>query len=118
MVKASGDPTIESRYFSNRMGLTDSIANTINKLGVKHILGEIVIDESNVDVANTSSTWMVEDMAWDYGTQLAAFNYKDNCIDVNILDADQNQLYDLTIDNQLSIGDTDSIVAKIKERLG
>ena len=111
VVKASGDPTIESRYFSNRMGLTDSIANTINKLGVKHILGEIVIDESNVDVANTSSTWMVEDIAWDYGTQLAAFNYKDNCIDVNILDADQNQLYDLTIDNQISIGDTDSIVA-------
>lgn len=74
-----GDATIESSHFPQNKGFCDSIVSKIKQLGIIKIEGKCRIKSKdfNKDCA-VNPNWELEDIAWDYGTGLHPFNYKDN----------------------------------------
>jgi len=78
VVKASGDPTIESSFLEGTRGFADSIAAAALRLGIREVKGTVVIDESAFPDATTPPGWMDEDLLWPYGTRLHGANYADN----------------------------------------
>lgn len=77
IVSSSADPTLESEHFPENKIFVDRIIESLQSIGIDSINGEIIIENINT-VDDYSSSWMVEDIAWDYGAGYRAFNYKDN----------------------------------------
>ncbi len=78
VVKASGDPTLESRHFPDNAGFVDSIAAFVKARGINEISGKIIVDYSVYDDGGVSQYWLLEDLPWDYGTGHFPLNYRDN----------------------------------------
>lgn len=78
VVLASGDPTIESQFFESTVGFADSICAAVMNLGIKRVVGDVVIDESHFPDATVPPGWMTEDLLWPYGTRLHGANFRDN----------------------------------------
>lgn len=78
VVKAVGDPTVESQYFDESQGFSDSIASSLLRLGVRRVTGDVIIDESGFADATTPQGWMAEDIPWYYGARLQGANFRDN----------------------------------------
>ena len=85
IVYGVGDPTIESSHFPKNKGFCDSIIAKIDQLGIKKIEGKCRVSSKdfNSDCA-VNPNWELEDIAWDYGTGLHAFNYKDNTFNLQV----------------------------------
>lgn len=81
VIKAVGDPTIESPDFKNQPKFTDPIISALKKMGISTITGTIVIEE-NMPGAGPIAQWEVEDIAWPYGAGIFGFNYAANCVRV------------------------------------
>lgn len=78
VIKASGDPTIESSHFSDREGFISSIVNAVKARGVTVIKGEIIVDEEMFSDTGQVPQWVIEDTGWDYGAGFYGFNYSNN----------------------------------------
>lgn len=78
VVHAIGDPTIESQYFEDNAGFTDSIVTALKRMGISRITGDVIIDESAFPDATTPPGWMAEDIPWYYGARLQGANIHDN----------------------------------------
>lgn len=78
LIKASGDPTIESARFEDRAGFDDSIVAALKSAGIRTITGEIIVDEEAFSDTGQCPQWVVEDVGWDYGAGYYGFNYKNN----------------------------------------
>jgi len=78
IVHTVGDPTIESKYFPQTQGFADSIATRLSNIGIRHITGDVIIDESFFTDATTPPGWMDEDIPWYYGARLQGANFRDN----------------------------------------
>lgn len=83
IVKASGDPTINSRYFKENGGFCDSIVSAICSLGIREIKGYVIVDEGGFKDAGQNPQWTVGDVGWSYGAGYYAFNYCDNIFNLN-----------------------------------
>ena len=84
IIKASGDPTLESRHFEDYRGVTDSIANSIQHLGINAITGNIIIKHESWMEEPTPEGWMDSDLPWYYGAGFHALNFRDNCVIVTL----------------------------------
>ncbi len=78
VIKASGDPTIESEHFPEACHFADSIAAALRAAGITRIDGRVIVDESGFIHTGTPAGWMKEDLTWPYGTDLHGANYRDN----------------------------------------
>lgn len=78
VVHATGDPTIDSQFFSSTRGFADSIAAAASAAGITRLAGTVVIDESEFPDATTPPGWMAEDIPWPYGARLQGANFADN----------------------------------------
>lgn len=78
VVKASGDPTVESSHFTDREGFIASIVSGLKSKGVTTIKGEIIVDEEMFSDTGQVPQWVIEDTGWDYGAGLYGFNYNNN----------------------------------------
>lgn len=78
IIRAIGDPTIESRFLEGSQGFADSITASLNAMGIKKITGNVVIDESGFADATTPPGWVAEDIPWYYGARLQGANIFDN----------------------------------------
>ncbi len=76
IVKASGDPTLDSRYFPSGPGLND-IVDKIRQKGIKTIRGKIRMEGAEAGTAIPGS-WLWEDVSNYYAAQYLPFNYRDN----------------------------------------
>lgn len=107
IVYGVGDATIESSHFPENKGFCDSIISKIKQLGIKKIEGKCRIKSKdfNNDCA-VNPNWELEDIAWDYGTGLHAFNYKDNIFALTISNTIKTspKVNDLTITELPTIG--------------
>lgn len=122
VINACGDPTIESKHFATNKSFVSHIVNRLSSMNIREIKGKIRINSSKINFDNVTSTWMVEDLAWDYGTELKAFNYKDNRFDLCLPSSTSGILYpknipDLIIENQLLIG-SDNNISLYKSQTG
>lgn len=78
VVRASGDPTIESSHFSDRAGFDRMIIEELKSRNISTIKGEIIVDEDMFSDTGQCPQWVIEDTGWDYGAGLYGFNYKNN----------------------------------------
>lgn len=78
VIKASGDPTIESAFFADRNGFIDEIIKELGNKGITSISGEIIVDEEAFTDTGQIPQWVVEDTGWDYGAGFYGFNYNNN----------------------------------------
>ncbi|MCM1522041.1 MAG: D-alanyl-D-alanine carboxypeptidase/D-alanyl-D-alanine-endopeptidase [Muribaculaceae bacterium] len=78
VVRTMGDPTIESRFFTETRGFADSIVAGVSRLGIRAITGRVIIDESRFTDATTPRGVMAEDIIWPYGARLQGANFRDN----------------------------------------
>ncbi len=78
VIRASGDPTIESQFFPANLGFADSIVAGVRRLGIRAVSGSVIVDESDFPDATTPPGWMAEDIVWPYGARLHGANFRDN----------------------------------------
>lgn len=76
ILKASGDPTLDSRYFPNHSALK-VLADTIRKWGIHQIQGKIIVEDAK-DGIEIPGSWLWEDISNYYGAAYLPFNYRDN----------------------------------------
>lgn len=84
VIEASGDPAVDSRYFADRAGFTDSIVALLSRNGIRQLRGDIVVDQSRFSDVGPSSRWEIDDVAWDYGAPFYGFNFADNLVTLDL----------------------------------
>lgn len=78
VIRASGDPTIESSHFSDRAGFIDKIVTGLKAKNITSITGQIFVDEEIFSDTGQIPQWVIEDTGWDYGAGYYGFNYSNN----------------------------------------
>ncbi|MDE6652092.1 MAG: D-alanyl-D-alanine carboxypeptidase/D-alanyl-D-alanine-endopeptidase [Paramuribaculum sp.] len=78
VIKVCGDPTLESSYFPDNTGFTDSIVSILTNMGISEIKGDIIINKKGFIDQSVPLGWVEEDLAHPYGAGHYATNYKDN----------------------------------------
>lgn len=78
LIKASGDPTIESSHFRDNPGFIDMIIGKLKEKNITAIKGQIIVDESAFVDTGQIPQWVIEDTGWDYGAGFYGFNYSNN----------------------------------------
>lgn len=113
VVKGDGDPTLESRHFARHLGFVDSIAVKMYSLGVDSIAGRIVVDDSRYGPSEVVPYWLLEDLAWEYGAELSAVNYKDNSFFMTLPDVETVPaiIPGLQVENNLHHGTETDVLA-------
>lgn len=106
VIKASGDPTIESPRFSNLPGLINSTADCIRRLGIRGIRGSLEIDSAGFVQQGPVDRWEFDDLKYAYGAGLHPVNYHDNTINGDRALADPAEELLITLEERL---DADSI---------
>jgi len=77
VIESCGDPTIDSKQFSDQPALWCEISYGLDNLGIRRITGKVIIQQTLID-AGCLPTWEIEDVPWAYGAGLYGFNFHDN----------------------------------------
>jgi len=80
VIKACGDPTIESRHFPSNKGFADKVAAAVKSMGINKVTGTVVAKYRSEYEQPAPAGWMDEDLIYPYGTEFHAVNYMDNVI--------------------------------------
>lgn len=84
-LRGMGDPSLGSpRFPSKRNDLQEGIRVGMRKIGIKHIQGDIFIDESFFNGNAIADTWLYEDLAQGYGTGVHALNFNENQVRIKL----------------------------------
>lgn len=81
IVKASGDPTLESEYFKSTSGFLKEILNALTAKGINRLNGDILlerVDPTHQYQEGPVDTWNINDVGWAYGCGVFDFNWCDN----------------------------------------
>lgn len=78
IVSASGDPSINTSNAPHTRDFVAEIVDALNKLQVKRIDGEIIVDEEEWPGPAVNPTWATGDLPHAYGTGTHGFNFEDN----------------------------------------
>nr|MDE7412070.1 D-alanyl-D-alanine carboxypeptidase [Paramuribaculum sp.] len=78
VINASGDATIDSRFYDTNYGFVDSIICRLNSLNIREITGSVKIFTPSCFTNTAPNGWMEEDFVWPYGAVLHGLNYADN----------------------------------------
>lgn len=78
IITGYGDPTIESKYFKNRQGITEQWIKAIKEANIRLIQGSIIMRAENFSTESVSSRWVWEDLGNYYGSGVYPFSIKDN----------------------------------------
>lgn len=78
VVRAVGDPTMESSRFPDYSGITDSIAAGLRRAGIDSIAGNVTIDYSSMPESGIPEGWLATDRPYRYGAGHFPVNWHDN----------------------------------------
>lgn len=84
IIKACGDPTIESKHFPANKGFADKVAQALKQHGITEVTGTVVAQYKKEYEQPTPAGWMDEDLIHPYGTEFHAANYADNVFNVSL----------------------------------
>ncbi len=85
VIKGSGDPTISGRFFNgDRLAIFKSWADSLLKMGIKKINGDLIGDESLFKDPKLADGWEWDDEPYWYAAQISALAFNDNCVDVAV----------------------------------
>ena len=85
VVKASGDPTLESEHFPKNKGFINDIIKALENKGITKINGDVIlarVNEKQQYQEGPLSTWCIDDVCWAYGCGIFDFNWLDNYVGV------------------------------------
>ncbi len=83
-VIASGDPTIDSKYFDNHPNFCNNIVKSLKNLGAVRFEGKILVKDDEFTPVGPSSKWSKNDLLYKYGAPFFGFNYADNLVKVSL----------------------------------
>ena len=81
VIVAGGDPALGSKYFKDHKPYQNFVghwAEVIEKLGIRHITGNLIVDSSVYDDQSIPDTWIWEDMGNYYGAGVFGLSAYDN----------------------------------------
>ena len=79
ILKGGCDPAFYSEYFSDQYkGTFESWAEAVSRSGFKNILGDLVVDLSQMQGSSVPGGWVWEDIGNYYGAGVSALSYLDN----------------------------------------
>lgn len=81
IIKASGDPTLESEFFPKQSGFIADIITALQNKGITKVNGDVRLARvvENRDYAEGPlDAWEIDDVCWAYGAGAFDFNYADN----------------------------------------
>ncbi len=112
VIQGRGDPTLSGRFYNNDLvKVFNDWADSLSKLGIDEITGNIVGDDNEFDDLGLGEGW-----AWDYesdwyAAQSSALSFNDNCVDL-VITADK-----LTGDAKIDINPNTKYVAVVNKVL-
>ncbi len=81
IVKASGDPTLESEFFPKNAGFITEIIGALQTKDITKINGDVLlerVDETHDYAEGPLDCWGIDDVCWAYGAGIFDFNWADN----------------------------------------
>lgn len=89
-IRGYGDPTInEHHYKDNVTQVFQSWADTLKKMGIQKIHGQVIGDTTVLGNAEIGYGWEKDDLVYYYGARTSALSFNDNCVDVSISPASE-----------------------------
>jgi D-alanyl-D-alanine carboxypeptidase/D-alanyl-D-alanine-endopeptidase (penicillin-binding protein 4) len=84
-IRGVGDPSLGSARFQYQINeLRAGIRSGIRKMGVKHIQGAVLVDDSFFNGNAIADTWLYEDLAHGYGAGVHALNFNENQFNIKL----------------------------------
>ncbi|MFN8358538.1 MAG: D-alanyl-D-alanine carboxypeptidase/D-alanyl-D-alanine-endopeptidase [Candidatus Kapaibacterium sp.] len=87
IIRASGDPTMSTYFYSDPIDVLEVIALKLDSLGIRSIRGNIIADDSYFDDNYYASGWALDDVMYPYSAQVNALSFGDNKVDVRVVPA-------------------------------
>lgn len=113
VIRGTGDPTVDSRFFRENYGFCEKIVASVRRAGISAITGCVRVDGSRFVGAGVNSSWEVEDIGWDYGAGIYSLNYMDNAFAVKVPGyGTAPYVPDLTVEPSLTDGSTPLYVSR------
>ena len=85
IVQGGGDPTISGRFFNGDMyKVYNDWADSLLKLGIDEIDGNIVGDDNLFDDVGLGNGWVWDNESYWYSSPSGALSFNDNCVDLVI----------------------------------
>ncbi|WP_092346719.1 D-alanyl-D-alanine carboxypeptidase/D-alanyl-D-alanine-endopeptidase [Candidatus Chrysopegis kryptomonas] len=85
-VRGTGDPTISGRFTNGDVIKTfKDWADSLIKLGIKEINGDIIGDDNYFDDQYMGTGWSWDDETYWYSAHISALSFNDNCVDLEII---------------------------------
>ena len=81
IIKAAGDPTLDSKQFPKNKGFVAKIVKAVKEKGISRIEGKITLLRVNPDYQYPEGPidhWGIDDTPWTYGAGIFDFNWSDN----------------------------------------
>jgi serine-type D-Ala-D-Ala carboxypeptidase/endopeptidase (penicillin-binding protein 4) len=83
VVQGRGDPTISGRFYKNDvLKVFNNWADSLSKLGIDEITGNIIGDDNEFDDLGLGAGWQWDYESDWYAAQSSAISFNDNCIDL------------------------------------
>jgi len=81
IVKSNGDPTLYTRFYDDPRDPFFSWADTLLKMGIKKIEGDIIGDDNTFDDQKYGMGWSFDDFGYYYSVELGALQLNENYVD-------------------------------------
>ena len=83
VIRGTGDPTLGSVFLPCQANIVDEIIDALHALGINHVEGAVIGDDSLYAYPYFDECWDVGDLAYGYGTAVHALCYHDNLVTVS-----------------------------------
>ncbi len=85
IVAGNGDPTFYTRFFNDPRDLFFFWADTLKKIGIKKIKGNIIGDDNAFDDNHLGTGWAYDNLDTWYSAEVGALQFNENYIDLKII---------------------------------
>lgn len=117
IIFGTGDPTFSDKYYNNKYGVFEQIADSLLKLGVEEISGNLIADDSYFDNVKYGKGWPIDlENQW-FAAPIGSLSINENCIDVVVKPSQKGKAAIIEINPQtkyLSIENKTETVEKNK----
>jgi serine-type D-Ala-D-Ala carboxypeptidase/endopeptidase (penicillin-binding protein 4) len=85
IVTSNGDPNISGRFYNNdSTAVFKQWAEQLQKIGIKNITGNIILDDSAFDKEYCLPDWPQDQLAYWYCAPVSAISFNDNCVELKV----------------------------------
>ena len=85
IIKGNGDPSFYTRFFDDPRQPFFNWADTLIKMGIKQINGNIIGDDNYFEEQSFSTDWAFSNLPHHYAAEFSALQFNENYIDLQII---------------------------------